>query len=226
MTTAAGHRKRVKEKYQNIAIRTIPDYELLELILFYAIPRCDTKNIAKQLLEKFGSLSGVLNAESADLKCIDGIGDSVYIFFKALLDISSRLLVPTTSTKNYDVLNNWNSVINYCRLTMGAKIKNEIFRVLYLNKKNKLLKDSVHDFGTIDKVQVYPREIARIALELGASAVILVHNHPSGEAFPSGDDIEITKVISQSLRALNISVHDHIIVTNDNHFSFRDNKLV
>ncbi len=219
----SGHRKRLKEKFLKVPIRSLADYEILEMILFDVFTRKDTRDMAKILLNKFGSLAGVLNAEPIELKQIDGIGDNAVFHLKLLLDLFSRLQFTTDS--NQPVLSNWHSVINYCNLTMGFR-KTECFRILYLSKKNTLIADELSEGGTIDKVQIYPREIAKKAIEHSAAAVILVHNHPSGEAKPSTEDIEMTKSISNALSQLSVKIHDHLIVANNNHYSFRANGLL
>ncbi len=219
----SGHRKRLKDKFLKVPIRSLEDYEILEMLLFDVFTRRDTRDMAKLLIAKFGSIAGVLNAEPIELKKIEGIGDSATLHFKLLLDLYSRILLPIKTGQQ--VLSNWHSVINYCNLTMGFK-KSECFRVLYLNKKNALIADELSEAGTIDKVQIYPREIAKKAIENSAAAVVLVHNHPSGEAKPSSEDIEMTKAINNALSALSIKIHDHLIVANDSHFSFRANGLL
>jgi DNA repair protein RadC len=219
----SGHRKRLKEKFLKVPIRSLADYEILEMVLFEVFTRCDTRDMAKLLINKFGSVAGVLNAEPIELKKIEGIGDNAVFHLKLLLDLFSRLHVSTKSEQ--PILSNWHSVINYCNLTMGFR-KTECFRVLYLNKKNTLIADELSEGGTIDKVQIYPREIAKKAIEHSAAAVILVHNHPSGEAKPSAEDIEMTKEINAALSSLSIKIHDHLIVANNNHFSFRASGLI
>ena len=206
-------------------LRTLPDYEILEMMLFYAIPRIDTKAIAKQLLAEFGSIAGVINASPHELSKIAGVGEGTKHLFKLLLDFHSRLFVPV-EPKQLNVLSNWEAVLDYCRLTMGYQRKAEFFRVLYLNRKNHLLTDEFHDYGTIDCVQVYPREIARKVIESCASAVILIHNHPSGDTKPSNADIEVTKTIAKALEPVGAVVHDHLIVSGSQYFSFRANKLL
>lgn len=222
----SGHRKRLRARFLKTNLRTLPDYELLEIMLFYAIPRADTKALAKRLLAEFGSLAGVINADEAALKSIEGAGEGVKCLFKVLLDFSSRLLLPTESVHSLNVLDNWHSVLDYCKITMGYQKKSESFRVLYLNRKNHLIADEFQDYGTIDRVHVYPREIARKVIESGASAVILVHNHPSGDTKPSNDDLVVTRNIAKALEPLGALVHDHLIVAGREHFSFRANRLV
>lgn len=215
---SANHRKRVKEKYAKLPIRSLPDYELLELLLFFAIPRKDVKPLAKALLKKYQSLVAIANADLHELKAFPHFGENAAVFFKALSDYFSRLTLPVE--QNIDVLNNWSSVINYCQMTMGFK-KKECFRVLFLNRKNVLLGDVTIDAGTVDKIQIYPREIAKAALEHSASAIILVHNHPSGECDPSPEDIEATKNLINALEPINVKLHDHLIVGGMRNFSFR-----
>jgi DNA repair protein RadC len=219
----SGHRKRLKEKFLKVPIRSLADYEILEMVLFDVFARRDTRDMAKLLINKFGSVAGVLNAEPIELKQIDGIGDNAVFHLKLLLDLFSRLHISTKADQ--PILSNWHSVINYCNLTMGFR-KTECFRILYLSKKNALIADELSEGGTIDKVQIYPREIAKKAIEHSAAAVILVHNHPSGEAKPSAEDIEMTKEINTALSSLSIKIHDHLIVANNNHFSFRASGLI
>lgn len=219
-----GHRKRIREQFLKHDIRSMPDYEILEMLLYYAIPRADTKALAKDLLKKFGSFAAIINAEPIELKSFDGLGEASIFLFKLLLDFNSRLMIDPQD-KKFDVMNHWAAVLNYCRLTMGHK-KKEHFRVLYLNKKNHLLSDEFHEDGTIDKIQVYPREIAKKVIEHAASAIILIHNHPSSDVSPSNDDIEITKIICKAISPLGAVVHDHLIISNHDHFSFRSNKLL
>lgn len=218
-----GHRTRLKERFLNSPLRNLPDYEILEMILFSIFPRRDTKNLAKEILSEFGSLIAVINAEPARLKAIDGVGDAVIFQFKLLLDFFSRLHIPTQT--GVEVLSNWHSVISYCQLTMGHAA-NENFRILYLNKKNALVGDEVSESGTIDKIYVYPREIAKKALHYNASAVILVHNHPTGDVTPSTEDIEMTKQVVKALMPLGISVHDHLIIGKNKHYSFKMSGLI
>ncbi|MFQ3307715.1 MAG: DNA repair protein RadC [Candidatus Midichloriaceae bacterium] len=221
-----GHRQRLKERFLKSTIRSLPDYEILEMLLFYVIPIKDTKEISKMLLKKHGSLMGVLNADKSQLLQIKGVGSSVYLHFRLLKDLFSRLHVPQDLSKEKThVLNNWNSVVNYCNLTMGFQ-KTESFRILYLNSKNNLIEEDVIDYGTVDRIAIHPREIVKNALTHSASAVILVHNHPSGDVNPSKQDIELTNKIVDGLRSVCITVHDHIIVSQNNYYSFRTNNLI
>ena len=219
-----GHRKRLRERFNSAPIRTLPDYEILEMVLFYAIPRGDTKIIAKRLLAKFRSLSGVLNAEAADIEMVDGVGEGASTLLKLLLDLNSRLALPLEN-KDLQVLNNFPTVLSYLKLTVGFR-KTECFKVLYLNRKNILIADEVFDGGTVDKVQIYPREIVKRALGHNASAVILVHNHPSGDCSPSKEDLDVTKEIKTALNLVSINLHDHIIIAENKHYSFRNTGLI
>lgn len=219
-----GHRKRLRQRFNSAPIRTLPDYEILEMILFYAIPRGDTKITAKQLLGKFGSLSGVLNAEARDLELMDGIGEGAATLLKLLLDFNSRLSLPL-EYKDVQVLNNFPTVLSYLKLTLGFR-KTECFKVLFLNRKNILIGDEIFEGGTVDKVQIYPREVVKRALSYNASAVILVHNHPSGDCSPSKEDLDVTKEIQTALNLVSINLHDHIIIAENNHYSFRNTGLI
>ena len=195
------------------------------MLLFYVIPIKDTKSIAKLLLKKFGGLIEILNADQAQLIEIKGIGQSFIIYLKLLKDLFSRLHIPSDLDKKIHVLNNWSSVINYCNLTMGFQ-KTESFKILYLNTKNLLIHEEVIDYGTVDRIAIHPREIVKSALTVGASAVILVHNHPSGEVLPSKQDIELTNIIALALKSVNITIHDHIIVSHNDFYSFKTHNLI
>lgn len=221
---ALGHRARARLRFESNDFRSAQDDELLEILLFYAIPRADTKQIARKLLKRYESFADILNAPEVDLRKVEGIGDASVFLFKLLKDLHSRLFV-AKDLKSTHVLNNWVSVLNYCKLVMGYN-NTEQFRVLYLNKKNYLIADEVNLDGTIDRIQVYPREIVRKALEHSAAAVILVHNHPSTDSNPSPDDLEITNCIAAALRTIGVIVHDHVIVTSRRHFSFKMNGLL
>lgn len=219
-----GHRSRLKERFLNSPRRALQDYEILEMILFYAVVRKDTKPIAKLLLKKFGSLAGIIFADDAALKTIDGVGDGIVFFLKLLADSFSRICVPQQKGEVH-VLSSWLAVLNYCQLTMGFK-NSEAFRVLMLNKKNILIADEFVNAGTVDRIAIYPREISKMALLHGATAIILVHNHPSGDPNPSKEDIEITDRIIDALSPISVSLHDHVIVAQHNHFSFRAAGLI
>ncbi|SOE08369.1 DNA repair protein RadC [Hoeflea halophila] len=218
-----GHRDRLRQRFREGGDRALADYELLELLLFRLIPRRDTKPIAKALLARFGSLSEVLGAPAKLLTEVKGVGDSVATDLKLVASIAHRMLKGELSGRQ--VLASWSSVIEYCRAAMAFEPR-EQFRVLFLDKKNALIADEVQQTGTVDHTPVYPREVVKRALELSATAIILVHNHPSGDPTPSRADIEMTKLIIDTARPLGITVHDHIIIGKDGHASLKGLKLV
>jgi len=205
-----GHRERLRDRFAAAgADDKLADYELLELLLFRLIPRADTKPVAKALLARFGSLSEVLGAPTARLQEVKGIGASVALDLKVIAAAARR--ITRGEIKGREVLASWERVLEYCRATMAFE-EREQFRILFLDKKNALIADEVQQTGTVDHTPVYPREVIRRALELSSTAIILVHNHPSGDPTPSRADIEMTKTIVDSGRPLGIVVHDHIIV--------------
>ncbi len=218
-----GHRDRLRQRFRDGGDRALADYELLELLLFRLIPRRDTKPIAKALLARFGSLPEVLGAPAHLLTEVKGVGDSVATELKLTAAIAHRML--KGELKGRQVLASWTSVIEYCRAAMAFEAR-EQFRVLFLDKKNALIADEVQQTGTVDHTPVYPREVVKRALELSATALILVHNHPSGDPTPSRADIEMTKLIIDTARPLGITVHDHIIIGKDGHASLKGLKLI
>ncbi|MBU4530689.1 MAG: DNA repair protein RadC [Hoeflea sp.] len=218
-----GHRDRLRQRFRDSGDRALADYELLELLLFRLIPRRDTKPIAKALLARFGSLPEVLGAPTHLLTEVKGVGDSVATDLKLVASIAHRML--KGDLKGRQVLASWSSVIEYCRAAMAFEAR-EQFRVLFLDKKNALIADEVQQTGTVDHTPVYPREVVKRALELSATAIILVHNHPSGDPTPSRADIEMTKLIIDTARPLGITVHDHIIIGKDGHASLKGLKLI
>ena len=191
--------------------------------LFRALPRADTKPLAKRLIDKFGSFAEVLTATPRRLQEVDGVGDAIVTELKIVEAASKRLTKGLVRDKNF--LSSWTSVIDYCRSSM-AFAENEQFRILFLDKKNALIADEVQQTGTIDHTPVYPREIVKRALELSASALILVHNHPTGDPTPSRADIDMTHKIVDIAKPLGISIHDHVIVGKDGHASMRGLKLI
>jgi DNA repair protein RadC len=218
-----GHRDRLRQRFRDSGDRALADYELLELLLFRLIPRRDTKPIAKALLTRFGSLPEVLGAPTHLLTEVKGVGDSVAMDLKLVASIAHRMLKGELSGRQ--VLASWSSVIEYCRAAMAFETR-EQFRVLFLDKKNALVADEIQQTGTVDHTPVYPREVVKRALELSATAIILVHNHPSGDPTPSRADIEMTKLIIDTARPLGITVHDHIIIGKDGHASLKGLKLI
>jgi DNA repair protein RadC len=219
-----GHRKRVKKKFLNMESTTnFEDYELIELTLFHAAPRKDVKPLAKNLLEKFKNISNLINADKEKLLEVNGSNENVYLLFKLIKEITKRALKEDITQKN--VLSSWNELINYLKIAMGND-NVEQFRILFLNKKNVLIADDVLTKGTIDQTPIYPREVVKKALFYGASAIILVHNHPSGNPKPSAADIEMTQKVIAVCDAVNVVVHDHVIVCKDDFFSFKTNSLI
>jgi len=219
----AGHRQRLKERFVNGGPDALPDYELLELVLFSAIPRRDTKPLAKQLLKRFGSFTEVISAPPERLKEVKGLGDAAVIQLRLVRAAALRFM--QDGIKRREVLTSWSAVLDYCRAAVGFEAS-EHFRILFLDKKNCLIRDEVQQRGTVDHTPVYPREVLKRALELSASAIILVHNHPSGDTTPSRADIEMTKAIIEVARPLGIMVHDHIIVGKTGHASLKGLRLL
>jgi DNA repair protein RadC len=218
-----GHRERLKQRFADGGAAALQDYELLELILFEALPRRDTKPIAKDLLKRFGSFSEVLAAPGAQLMEVPGIGERTVHYLKLFMASAQRFA--HDRVKERPLLDSWAAVIDYCRAAMAYE-KIEQFRILFLNKKNQLIADEVQHTGTVDQTPVYPREVVKRALELSATAVILVHNHPSGDPTPSTADIQMTKTLVEVAKPLGIAIHDHIIVGKSGHASLRGLRLI
>lgn len=218
-----GHRQRLRERFLQPHGNTIADYELLELILFSAKPRGDVKPLAKRLLKHFGSFDKVIYADAVELKKIDEVGDAAIAALKVVQVAAQRLL--KSEIADTPIIQSWTALMDYCRLVMG-KSKIEEFRVLFLNHKHALIADEVLQRGTVDHTPVYPREIIKRALELSASALILLHNHPSGDPSPSKADIEMTHKIVEAANGVSITVHDHVIISEDTTYSFRSYGLI
>ena len=218
-----GHRDRLRARFQEAGAETLPDYELLELLLFRSIPQRDVKPLAKELLQRFGSFAEVLAAPAARLTEVRGVGEGVALDLKIVEAALKRMAKGAVSKR--PVLSSWSSVLDYCRMAM-AFAEREQFRILFLDKKNALIADEVQQTGTVDHTPVYPREVMRRALELSASAIILVHNHPSGDPTPSGADMRMTRELVDIAKPLGITIHDHIIVGRDGHASFRSLGLI
>jgi len=199
-------------------LAALPDYEVLELQLFRAIPRGDVKPLAKQLLARFGSLAGVLGATVAELTTVRGVGDALALDLKLLHETTLR--VAREAVGRRPVISSWSALLAYVKTALAHEAR-EQFRVLFLDKKNQLIADEVMNRGTVDHAPVYPREVMRRALELSSSAVILVHNHPSGDPTPSGADVDMTRRIVEAGRSLRIAVHDHLVVGRDGVASFK-----
>lgn len=218
-----GHRERLRDKYRDHGDTSLADYEILELLLFRSIPRRDTKPLAKALLARFGSLAGVFGAPVSLLQEVKGIGESVALDLKLVATVGQRIL--RSELREKQVLSSWSSVIDYCHAVMAYESR-EQFRILFLDKRNALIADEIQGKGTVDHTPVYPREVVRRALELSATAIILVHNHPSGDPTPSRADIDMTKTIVDTAKPLGITVHDHIIIGKDGHASLKGLRLI
>ena len=218
-----GHRDRLRARFREHGGDTLPDYELLELVLFRSMPRRDVKPIAKALISKFGSFAEVVTAPRARLMEFEGVGESVATDLK-ILEASARRLARGEVAER-PLLSSWSAVIDYCRTAMAFGEREE-FRVLFLDKRNALIADEVQQRGTVDHTPVYPREVVRRALELSATAVVLVHNHPSGDPSPSTADVAMTAEVIRVLKPLGISVHDHIIVGRKGHASLKGLRLI
>jgi DNA repair protein RadC len=212
-----GHRDRLRERFL-AAPDKLPDYELLELLLFLAIPRRDVKPIAKILIARFGNIAGVLNANLADLQGVEGISENTAVALKTVQAAGLRLLRADIAGR--PLLNSWQRLLDYLHATMAHE-KKEHFRLLFLNKKNELIADEIQQSGTVDHTPAYPREIMKRALEVGATALILVHNHPSGDPTPSQADLDMTKQICAAAAPFGIIVHDHLIVGSNGTSSFK-----
>jgi DNA repair protein RadC len=213
-----GHRDRLRERFLAAGAGALPDYELLELVLFAALPRRDVKPLAKALLARFGTFAETIAAPRDRLLEIDGIGDNVVTQLKIVEAAALRL--SKTKVLGRPALSSWQALLDYCTAAM-ARSPSEEFRILFLDRKNALIADEVQGRGTVDHTPVYPREIVKRALELGASSIILVHNHPSGDPSPSRADIEMTREIIAAAKALRIAVHDHLVVGRGGTSSFK-----
>ncbi|NJM29649.1 MAG: DNA repair protein RadC [Rhizobiales bacterium] len=218
-----GHRERLRERFLEGGADALPDYELLEMVLFRSFKRGDTKGMAKELLAKFGSFAEVISATPERLKEVDGIGEATITELKVVQAAALRLMKGGIAKR--PVLSSWSAIIDYCRASMGFEAR-EQFRILFLDKKNQLIADEVQSVGTVDHTPVYPREVVKRALELSASAIVLVHNHPSGDPTPSMADIDMTRKIAEAGEKLGILLHDHIIVGKNGHASFRGLQLI
>lgn len=213
-----GHRGRLRERLLNSKKGSLPDYEILEILLFSASPRGDVKPLAKALIAEFGSLGRVLNATRSDLEAIKGVNESALAMLRTVQEAAERLL--KEEVKEQPILQSWKALLDYCRASM-AYHKTEQFRIIYLNRKNMLIADDLQEAGTVDQTPAYPREVVKRAIQLDASAVILVHNHPSGDTTPSKADIMLTKQIQEALKVVNIALHDHVIISTTEHYSFK-----
>ena len=217
-----GHRERLRARFMEAGPEALADYEMLELVLFRAVPRRDVKPLAKELLARFGSFAEVISAPVERLKDVEGLSDAAATEFKIVQAAAQRLARGALTRR--PVLSSWTVVIDYVRAAQAFAEK-EQFRILFLDKKNRVIADEVQQEGTVDHTPVYPREVVKRALELSATALILVHNHPSGDPTPSQADVEMTRQVAQVARTLGIQVLDHVIVGKDGHASLKGLKL-
>jgi DNA repair protein RadC len=219
----SGHRDRLRARFLEGGDKAVSDYELLELVLFRSIPRRDVKPLAKELIAKFGSFAEVIGARRERLMEVEGIGESSAADLK-IIEAAGRRLA-RGAVRQRPPLGSWKDVIEYCRAAM-AFAEREEFRILFLDKKNNLIADELQGVGTVDHTPVYPREVVKRALEVGATAMILVHNHPSGDPNPSTADVKMTLDIIDIAKPLGLAIHDHIIVGRLGHVSLRGLKLI
>lgn len=217
-----GHRERLRQRFANGGAEGMQDYELLELVLFRILPRRDTKPIAKAMLDRFGSFSEALSAPPHLIAEIEGLGPTAAADLKVIVAAAQRFA--RDQIPDRPVLGSWSELVDYCRSKMAFETR-EQFRILFLDKKNRLIADEVQQVGTVDHTPVYPREVIRRTLELSATALILVHNHPSGDPSPSSADVQMTKAIADIARPLGITLHDHVIIGRSGHTSMRGLKL-
>lgn len=220
----AGHRDRVRQRFNKVGGDAFSDAELLEAVLHLVIPRRDTKDMAKLLLRRFGTFSGVLAAPPAQLEEFEGLGATTVTSLKIILAAGQRFAHDQVD-RTQPILSSWSELIDYCRAAMAFE-NIEQFRILFLDKKNRLIADEVQQRGTVDHTPVYPREVIKRSLELSATALILVHNHPSGDPAPSTADVQMTRQIIDVAKPLGITVHDHIIIGKSGHASMKGLRLI
>ncbi len=214
----ADHRKRLRARFTEGGAQAMPDYEMLELVLFRAIPRQDVKPLARLLLDTFGDFNRVISASPARLAMVKGVGEAVVLELKIVEAAAQRMM--RARVLHRPVLSSWDALVDYCHTAMAHR-ETEQFRILFLDRKNVLIADEAQAKGTVDHVPVYPREVAKRALELNASAIILVHNHPSGDPTPSQVDIDMTERIEVALQAIGVILHDHVVIGRGSEASFR-----
>jgi DNA repair protein RadC len=218
-----GHRARLRERFLKGGADALPDYELLELLLMQAQPRRDMKPLAKALLRRFGTFQRVISADPQELLEVSGVGEAALVTIKTVQAAALRLA--RAEAMERPVMSSWQKVLDYCRASM-AYGKTEQFRLLFLDRKNALIADEVQQRGTVDHTPVYPREVVKRALELGAASIIMVHNHPSGDPTPSKADIAMTREVVEAALKLGISVHDHIVIGASGHASLKSLGLI
>jgi len=212
------HRQRLRARFTQGGAGAMPDYELLELVLFRALPRQDVKPLARALLDTFGDFNRVLSAEPSRLSAVKGVGEAVVVELKIVAAAAQRMA--RARVMHRPVLSSWDALLDYCHTAMAHR-ETEQFRILFLDRKNVLIADEEQAKGTVDHVPVYPREVVKRALELNASALILVHNHPSGDPTPSDADVSMTLQIQEAARVLGLALHDHLIIGKSRELSFR-----
>ena len=217
-----GHRERLRDRFMK-GSEALPDYELLELILFRAIPRRDVKPLAKALVARFGGFAEALNAPPERLRKVAGLGEAAIVEFRIVREAALRLAQAKVMKR--EVISSWQALLDYCSASMAYNSV-EQFRILFLDRQNVLIADEVQQTGTVDHTPVYPREVVKRALELNASALILVHNHPSGDPTPSQADIEMTRRIAGTAEPLGIQLHDHLVIGKGRHASFKSLGLI
>jgi len=219
----SGHRQRLKERFRKGGVEAVAEYELLELLLYSAIPRRDVKPLAKELIIHFGSFAEVISAPIERLNEISGIGETAITNLKLVEAGAQKLALG--KIMNQPILSNWQALVDYCQIQLGHQ-KNEQFHILFLDRKNRLIADEKQQEGTIDHTPVYPREVIKRALELHATAIILIHNHPSGDPTPSRDDVEMTKRIEDAGRQLGVVLHDHLVISKSGQTSLKTMGLI
>lgn len=220
-----GHRKRLKDRFLIGGAVSMPDYEMLELLLMIAIPRRDVKPIAKELLKEFGNFAEVINAPVEELMKVAGVKENSATAIKIVKEAAIRMSWQMLQGKKEVVISGWDDLIDYCRMTMGYLDVEEL-RVLYLDAKFKLISEEIHQRGTVDQVAVHPREVVKSAMKKAAKAMIMVHNHPSGDVNPSRVDIEITKKVNEACNSMDIILIDHIIISKSDYYSFKEHGVI
>ena len=223
--SSEGHRQRIRDKFLNNGGAALADYELLEAYLTIAIPRRDVKPLAKQLIAKFGSFAEVINAKNEDLLAVTGVGENTVFALKIVSEAARRMSWEILKDKDLPVIADMDALIDYCRMSMAYQDVEE-FRLIYLNAKNRVIAEVTQQKGTINHVAIHPREVVKSALDNHASAVIMAHNHPTGDTTPSRADIDMTKKVNEALAAVNIQLHDHVIVSKYGCYSFRSAGLI
>ncbi len=219
----SGHRRRLKERYLSSGITALHPYEAVELLLTFAVPRRDVKPLAKELTRRFGSLRGIIQAEPAEILDVPGVGHHALALIKLVKDLAD--LVLKEKARNRVQISCTQELLDYCRCSMGG-LKEEQFRIIYLDTRNRMMDVDILEKGVVNQAVVYPRKVIEHALKRKASALILVHNHPSGHVVPSEADIRLTRTIEEAARVLDILIHDHLIVGEEKVFSFREEGMM